>query len=118
MCCEMAKRYLNDSSREKDYFMDTDDLAWSSSICPNDIYTRAAVLLIKLRCFEVLYATKHIPFIPNTFLLQYVDTALSYCALQVNTTVDYLIAVTYYYNQKYDSALYHLTQTEAAQGLV
>lgn len=49
---EMAKRYA-DEIRPKDYFLDTDDLAWTAAICPEDIYTRTAVLLIKLRCFQV-----------------------------------------------------------------
>lgn len=53
VCLEMANRYSSEHYRARDYFADTDDLAWTASICPNDVFFRTAILLIKVRCFYV-----------------------------------------------------------------
>lgn len=55
LCEEMAKKYFGDDRNEKDYFTQTDELAWTSTICQKDVYTQTAVLLIKMRCFDVRF---------------------------------------------------------------
>lgn len=54
-CLSMIKKFSTDEPKISDYFSSTDDLAWSASICLHDDFFRTAVLLIKLRCFYVLY---------------------------------------------------------------
>lgn len=51
-CLTMIKK-LGGNDKHIDYFTATDDLAWTSSICPDDPFFKIAILLIKLRCFHV-----------------------------------------------------------------
>lgn len=53
LCREMAHRYFDDKRREKDYFADTDELAWTASICQKDVFINTGILMIKMRCYEV-----------------------------------------------------------------
>lgn len=58
-CLSMIKKTNNEAYGVKDYFMSTDDLAWTATICPDDAFFRTAILLIKLRCFHVCTFNSH-----------------------------------------------------------
>lgn len=50
---EMALKYLDDPRSPTDEFMKIEDLAWTFSICPNTLYFRASVILLKMRIYSV-----------------------------------------------------------------
>ncbi|XP_031339281.1 cilia- and flagella-associated protein 70-like isoform X3 [Photinus pyralis] len=51
LCLEMAHKYMN-TPKSNDYFTNRDNLIWTTSICPNELFFRTAALLIKMYFFE------------------------------------------------------------------
>lgn len=54
---DMVKKYIDDERLTKDYFSETEDLLWTSSICPKTMFFRAAILLLKMRVYDVPFFT-------------------------------------------------------------
>lgn len=55
ICEDMARMYLKDYGKDKDYFVVQDDLAWFSGIVPQTAKLGAAVLFIKMRLYNVKF---------------------------------------------------------------
>lgn len=55
LAMQMANKHINGTDVVPDYFSSTDDLAWSTQLCTEHIYSKTAVLFIKLRLFEVRF---------------------------------------------------------------
>lgn len=55
MAMDMVKKYLDDERTSTDYFSETDDLLWTSSMCPKTMFFRTAVLLLKMRVYDVIF---------------------------------------------------------------
>lgn len=54
MAMDMVKKYLDDERVTTDFFNETEDLLWTSKFCPRTIFFRTAVLLLKMRVYEVI----------------------------------------------------------------
>lgn len=50
---EMAEKYFIDARYIEDDFQKSEDLVWSSTICPNTVYFKAAIMLVKMRIYSV-----------------------------------------------------------------
>lgn len=55
LALQMANKYISGAGDTADYFNAVDDLAWSTQLCLDDIYSKTAVLLIKMRLNEVKF---------------------------------------------------------------
>lgn len=95
---DMAIQYINDKRVDSDYFMTNEELAWTSKVCPNTVYFKTAVLLLKLRMY------------------QWVEDALAYEIATHPGIVNYLLAVICYYQEDYDHALDHLNEAKFFEG--
>lgn len=71
LCLEMANKYLNYQNEDVNYFNTVDDLAWTTEICPNTIFFKTAMLLIKMRALNVFFT--------NYYSLRFTITAFLVC---------------------------------------
>nr|XP_015834828.1 PREDICTED: cilia- and flagella-associated protein 70 [Tribolium castaneum] len=94
---EMVLKYLDDPRSPTDDFIKNEDLVWTSEICPNTLYFKASVILLKMRLYS------------------WVENALA-CELREPGVVHYLLAVICYYKKNYHHALEHLDRARFFHG--
>ncbi|XP_023025464.2 cilia- and flagella-associated protein 70 [Leptinotarsa decemlineata] len=91
---EMANKYLNENAAAKL----PEDLAWTSNICPNTIFLRTAIVLLKMRLYD------------------WAEIALAEELTTHFGLVHYLLSAICYYKGLYSHALEHLEEAKKNYG--
>ncbi|KAF5285616.1 hypothetical protein FQR65_LT13097 [Abscondita terminalis] len=99
LCLEMANKSLRTYKRNNDYFSLVDDLAWSIEYCPQTVFFKTGVFLIKMRT------------------LQYAEKALALTQKSDSGMYHYYLSVIMYYRHQFNHSLLHLEEAEKLHGL-